>query len=136
MDQARNAGIVVPFINNDAWSAGHNAPGTGVGQVDLYGNVLFPLDPECNDMAWKLGALRESLYSTHMNLSPTTPYAIPEFQGGVYDTWGGPGFDRCVQKFNHEQTRVFYKNNFAAGAKIHNVYMVGHRTPPAFKGYC
>ncbi|KAK4236777.1 glycoside hydrolase [Achaetomium macrosporum] len=121
-DQARKGAIVVPFINNDAWSWGHNAPGTGVGQVDLYGHDLYPLDPDCNDMAWEKGSLRDSQYSTHLNISPTTPYAIPE--GGVLDYWGGSGFSRCAERFNHEQTRVFYKNNFAAGAKIFNIYMM------------
>jgi len=35
-DQLRKAGVVVPLINNDAYPGGHNAPGTGVGQVDIY----------------------------------------------------------------------------------------------------
>lgn len=36
IDQARKAGIVVPLINNDAGPGGHNAPGTGLGEVDIY----------------------------------------------------------------------------------------------------
>lgn len=36
IDQARKAGIVVPLISNDARPLGHNAPGTGVGTVDIY----------------------------------------------------------------------------------------------------
>ena len=35
-DQARNAGIVVPLINNDAFPGGTGAPGTGLGSVDIY----------------------------------------------------------------------------------------------------
>lgn len=35
-DQARNAGIVVPLINNDAWQGSTGAPGTGIGAVDIY----------------------------------------------------------------------------------------------------
>lgn len=35
IDQARQAGIVVPMISNDARPAGHNAPGTGPGAVDV-----------------------------------------------------------------------------------------------------
>jgi hypothetical protein len=115
---------VVPFINNDAWVGGHNAPGTGVGQVDLYGHDLYPLDFDCNDMLWEKGSLREGQYAMHLNISPSTPYALPEFQGGTFDIWGGTGFSRCLERFNQEQTRVYYKNNFAAGAKIFNVYMV------------
>lgn len=36
IDQARNAGIVVPLINNDAFPGGTSAPGTGLGSVDIY----------------------------------------------------------------------------------------------------
>lgn len=39
----RNAGIVVPFINNDAFPLGDWAPGTGVGAVDIYGYDWYPL---------------------------------------------------------------------------------------------
>lgn len=42
-DQARKAGIVVPFISNDASPGGHNAPGTGKGEVDIYGHDGYPL---------------------------------------------------------------------------------------------
>ncbi|AEO65317.1 glycoside hydrolase family 35 protein [Thermothielavioides terrestris NRRL 8126] len=121
-DQARRAGVVVPFMNNDAWSAGHNAPGTGVGQVDIYGHDLAPLDPDCDDMAWEKGALRETQYANHLNVSASTPYAIPD--GGVLDYWGGTGFARCAERFNAEQARVFNKNNFAAGVKIFSLYMM------------
>lgn len=36
IDQARNAGIIVPLINNDAFPGGTSAPGTGLGSVDIY----------------------------------------------------------------------------------------------------
>ena len=36
IDQERNAGIVVPLINNDAGPGGNEAPGTGVWSVDIY----------------------------------------------------------------------------------------------------
>jgi hypothetical protein len=42
IDQVRKAGVVVPIINNDAWSGGHNAPGTGLGEVDIYGHDNYP----------------------------------------------------------------------------------------------
>ncbi|KAG7291830.1 hypothetical protein NEMBOFW57_001851 [Staphylotrichum longicolle] len=122
-DQARKAGIVVPFINNDVWNAGHNAPGTGVGQVDVYGHNSYPLDEDCNDLGWTRGMIRDMEYKSHLKVSPSTPYAVSEFQGGVIDLWGGPGFARCGERFNHEQSRVWYKSNFAAGVKIFNVYM-------------
>lgn len=42
MDSARNAGIVIPFINNDASALGHDAPGSKVGAVDIYGHDSYP----------------------------------------------------------------------------------------------
>lgn len=40
-DQLRSAGIVVPLISNDASASGHNAPGTGEGEVDIYVSVVL-----------------------------------------------------------------------------------------------
>jgi len=37
-EQYRYAGIVVPFISNDAYPGGHFAPSTGIGAVDIYGH--------------------------------------------------------------------------------------------------
>lgn len=42
MDTARNAGINIPFISNDAGAYGNNAPGSGVGAVDIYGHDSYP----------------------------------------------------------------------------------------------
>lgn len=42
-DQYRKAGIVVPFIVNDAVPLGDWAPGTGVGAVDIYSFDFYPL---------------------------------------------------------------------------------------------
>lgn len=36
IDQAREGGITVPLINNDAFAGGTSAPGTGLGSVDIY----------------------------------------------------------------------------------------------------
>jgi hypothetical protein len=41
--QLTNAGIVVPFINNDPSDNGHNAPGTGTGAVDIYSYDQYPV---------------------------------------------------------------------------------------------
>ncbi|KAK4034478.1 glycoside hydrolase [Parachaetomium inaequale] len=125
MDQARNAGIVVPMISNDAYTGAHNAPGTGKGAVDIYGHDGYPLGFDCaNPNTWPSGALPTTWHKTHMEQSPSTPYTIPEFQGGAFDPWGGWGFDQCHKLINHEQERVFYKNNYAAGVTIFNIYMI------------
>ena len=36
MDQASREGIIVPFMNNDAYAAGNQAPDTGYGSADIY----------------------------------------------------------------------------------------------------
>jgi beta-galactosidase len=36
IDQVRDAGVVVPLINNDVYPAGTNRPGSGEGAVDIY----------------------------------------------------------------------------------------------------
>jgi hypothetical protein len=78
-DQARNAGIVVPLISNDAWGAGHNAPGTGEGAVDIYGHDSYPLGFDCaNPSTWPSGNLPTTFYSTHMTQSPATPFSLVE----------------------------------------------------------
>ena len=41
IDQARDAGIVVPMINNDQSPNGDDAPGSGLGAVDIYGHDAY-----------------------------------------------------------------------------------------------
>lgn len=125
IDQARKAGIVVPLINNDAYNGGHNAPGTGVGSVDIYGHDSYPLGFDCaHPTVWPNNALPTSFWKTHLKQSPKTPFSLVEFQGGSYDPFGGPGFEKCAALVNHEFARVFDKNNLASGVSIFNLYMI------------
>ena len=48
---------------------------------------------------------------------------MPEFQGGSFDPWGGPGYDACRARIGPDFEDVFYKNNWAANVKMHSVYM-------------
>ena len=45
--QLRDAGIVVPLINNDNYVMGNNAPETDVGAVDIYAIDAYPLRYDC-----------------------------------------------------------------------------------------
>ena len=47
----------------------------------------------------------------------------PEFQGGAFDPWGGPGYDKCAQLINDQFANVFYKQNIAVGATAQSFYM-------------
>ncbi|OTA99094.1 glycoside hydrolase family 35 protein [Hypoxylon sp. CI-4A] len=123
--QIRNAGIVIPLLSNDAHAAGHNAPGTGVGEVDIYGHDGYPLGFDCaHPTVWPEGNLPTTYRADHLKWSPDTPYSLVEFQGGSFDPWGGWGFEQCSALVNHEFERVFYKNNYAAGVTINNLYMI------------
>ena len=122
--QARNAGIVVPFINNDASPQGIFAPGNGTGSVDIYGHDSYPLGFDCqNPTVWPDGKLPITFRTLHEEQSPLTPYSIVEFQGGSFDPWGGAGFAKCLQLVNEDFERVFYKNDFSFGVTILNYYM-------------
>lgn len=123
-NQYRNGGIVVPFISNDAFPAGHNAPGTPTA-IDIYGHDGYPLGFDCsNPDTWKPNALPTDWAELHKQQSPSTPYAIIEFQGGSFDSWGGSGFEKCAALTDAEFVRVFYKNLYSFGVKIFNIYMV------------
>ena len=123
-DQYRNAGIVVPFVSNDASPGGRFAPGTGEGAVDIYGFDGYPLGFDCaNPSTWPDGALPNYYRILHLEQSPTTPLTISEFQSGSFDPWGGSGFAKCAALLNNEFERVFWKNNFGIGTTIFSLYM-------------
>ncbi|KAK6071151.1 glycosyl hydrolase family 35 [Seiridium cupressi] len=121
-EQFRNNGIVVPLISNDVGPDGHNAPGQPA-PVDIYGHDGYPLGFDCsNPASWK--AFNTNWRTLHLQQSPTTPYAIVEFQGGSFDPWGGVGFNKCLSLVNSEFERVYYKNNYGFGLSIYNIYMI------------
>ncbi|MCJ1351023.1 MAG: hypothetical protein MMC33_001005 [Icmadophila ericetorum] len=123
--QYRDAGIVVPLISNDGGPYGLFAPGTGPGAVDIYGHDGYPLGFDCaNPSLWPEDKLPTDYNTLHQQQSPSTPYAIMEFQAGSFDPWGGSSFKNCTKLINEEFARVFYKNNYAAGIKIFNLYMI------------
>lgn len=49
--QFRDAGVTVPFIDNDNEVGGYFAPGTGLGAVDLYGIDSYPMRYDCETLA-------------------------------------------------------------------------------------
>ena len=134
-DQLRAAGIVVPFISNDAAPHGYFAPGTGDGSVDIYGHDAYPLGFDCaNQNTWPDDALPRTFRTMHLEQSPSSPFSLVEFQGGSFDPWGGSSFTKCATLLNEQFERVFYKNDFSFGATIFNVYMVSWILSPIPKG--
>ena len=124
-DQYRAAGIVVPFVSNDAAPHGYFAPGTGNGSVDIYGHDAYPLGFDCaNPYDWPNGSLPTDYHTLHLEQSPSTPYTLSEFQGGSFDPWGGSTYANCTILLNEEFERVFYKNDMSFGVTIFSIYMV------------
>jgi hypothetical protein len=143
--QLRDAGIVVPLISNDACMLkhystvasltqidphGYFAPGkpfngSTEGDVDIYGHDSYPLGFDCaHPYTWPTNNIPTYFHSSHEAQSPSTFYSINEFQGGSFDPWGGLGFEQCATLLNMEFERVFYKNDFASGAALLNIYMI------------
>ncbi|KAF2632356.1 glycoside hydrolase family 35 protein [Macroventuria anomochaeta] len=101
----RFAEITVPFINNDGVPTGNFVPGSGPGEVDIYGFDFYPF-------GWA------SLKFRSISL-PSSPIAAVEFQGGT----GGVGVETAAALINHEFARVFYKINYGLHTAIMNLYM-------------
>ena len=49
---------------------------------------------------------------------------MPEFQGGSFDPWGGPGYDACEVLTGPDFQDVFYKWNWASNVKLISYYML------------
>ncbi|KAL7652749.1 hypothetical protein ACMYSQ_010009 [Aspergillus niger] len=128
-EQYRKAGIVVPFIVNDADPMGNFAPGTGVGAVDIYSFDDYPLQwstAPSNPSNWSslISPLLSYNETVHEEQSPTTPFSISEFQGGVPDAWGGVGIETSAAYIGPEFERIFYKINYGFRTAIQNLYMI------------
>ena len=123
--QYRDAGITTPLFDNDNTVRGDFAPGTGVGEVDIYGFDAYPLYYSCGTPRYWPN-LRFPAYwqVNHTTQSPSTPLMIAEYQAGSGDGWGGVGEDLCADFINYEAVRVLFKNNYSFATKIFNAYMM------------
>ncbi len=111
---ARAHGITVPFTGNN-----NGAFSSGTGAVDIEGIDSYPQWFNCSDPAHWNNLPDVSKYSRSGN----QPIFTAEFQGGSFDPWGGPGYDKCHQLTGADFANVFYKNNMAVGATMQNLYM-------------
>lgn len=109
-NQLLDAGITVPLIVNDNEVEGYWAPGSGLGAVDIYGIDAYPMRYDCefielnvainvdfrcanyafksaNPSVWPTYKFPHNWQTLHKQQSPTTPFAIAEFQGGSGEGW-------------------------------------------------
>lgn len=136
IDKLRAGGIVVPITNNNHDNQGYNAPGTGTGEVDIYGYDSYPIGVGCwNLYDWPAGQLRQDYWETHLEISPNTPHAMMEFQAGAGGSWKDEPYDVCAEAVNEVFQRVVYKNNYASAVKIMNLYLTAGATNWGNIGY-
>ncbi|MEV0406546.1 beta-galactosidase [Actinoallomurus sp. NPDC050550] len=112
-NQATADGIKVPLVgnNNGTFNAGDAA-------LDVDAADSYPQGFNCsNPTKWR--GVPDISYD-HV---AGKPLATAEFQGGAFDPWGGPGYDKCAQLINDQFADVFYKQNIAVGATSQSFYM-------------
>lgn len=119
--KARADGITVPLFHNDASPNGNWAPGTP-GGVNLYGFDAYPQGFNASaPEQWR--SVPDFSYVRGRGAA-LNPLFLAEGQGGSFDPWGGPGFDKCRELTNANFNRVFYKNNIASGLTMQSFYML------------
>jgi beta-galactosidase GanA len=112
-DKARADGITVPLTGNN-----NGTFNDGVGKLDIDGPDAYPQGFDCsNPTRWN------GVPDISYDHPDGRPLYTPEFQGGAFDPWGGPGYDKCAQLINDQFANVFYKNNIAVGATAQSFYM-------------
>lgn len=114
-EKARADGITVPLMGN------HNATFQGgVGAVQLPGYDSYPQGFDCSHpQQWK----PVPDFDKDRQARTRSPLFFPEFQGGAFDPWGGPGYAKCRRLTGPDFERVFYEANIAAGATMQSFYM-------------
>ncbi|GAA4535747.1 beta-galactosidase [Amycolatopsis samaneae] len=113
-NRARANGIRVPLTGNHQGTFN-----TGEAALDVDGVDHYPQGFNCSTPEkWK------PVPDIGKNRPAGKPLYTAEFQGGAFDPWGGPGYDRCAQLINDQFANVFYKANIGAGATAQNFYMV------------
>jgi beta-galactosidase GanA len=112
-DKARADGITVPLTGNN-----NGTFNEGVGKLDIDGPDSYPQGFDCSNPAvWR------GVPDISYDHPAGRPLYTPEFQGGAFDPWGGPGYDKCAQLINDQFANVFYKQNIAVGSTAQSFYM-------------
>ncbi|HEX8628055.1 MAG TPA: beta-galactosidase, partial [Catenuloplanes sp.] len=111
--KARADGITVPLVGNH-----NNIYNAGIGALDVDMPDQYPQRFNCsNPTQWR------PIEPLPGGRAPGKMLGIGEFQGGAFDPWGGPGYDKCRQLTGPDFAKVFYKQNIAVGATQQSFYM-------------
>ncbi|CAG6391221.1 Beta-galactosidase [Actinacidiphila cocklensis] len=112
-DKATADGITVPLTGNN-----NGTFNSGDGALAVDGPDSYPQGFNCSNPT-KWNGVPDISYDHPAG----KPLYTPEFQGGAFDPWGGPGYDKCAQLINDQFANVFYKQNIAVGATAQSFYM-------------
>ena len=111
--RAKADGITVPLTGNN-----NGTFNSGVGELDIDGPDSYPQGFNCsNPSSWR------GVPDISYDHPAGKPLYTPEFQGGSFDPWGGPGYDNCRVLTGPDFESVFYKQNIAVGATAQSFYM-------------
>ena len=112
-NKVRADGITVPLTGNN-----NGTFNSGIGELNVDGPDSYPQGFNCsNPSQWN------GVPDISYDHPADKPLYTPEFQGGAFDPWGGPGYDKCAQLINDQFADVFYKQNIAVGATAQSFYM-------------
>ncbi|KAI5810302.1 glycoside hydrolase superfamily [Peziza echinospora] len=118
----RDVGIDVPIFHNDVGMARSWLPKNYPGVLDLYGLDGYPRGFDCDDPIGNF-RIRTDYYRYFKRWYPHGPQFTPEFQGGAFDPWGGPGYEMCAEMVGTNFVNVYYKNNIAQRFTMMSFYM-------------
>ncbi|KAF8422540.1 extracellular beta-galactosidase [Tirmania nivea] len=118
----RSAGILVPIFHNDVGMARSWLPKNYPSILDIYGLDTYPRGFDCDDPLRHFH-IRTDYYNYFKRWYPNGPQFTPEFQGGAFDPWGGPGYEKCADMVGTSFVNVYYKNNIAQRFTMMNIYM-------------
>jgi beta-galactosidase GanA len=135
--QAKSDGITVPLFTNACYSSG-DPWSSGTGAVPLTAWDAYPNGFACTGTTWR----DIPDYTDLRSLTPASePEYLAEFQGGSYDTWGGPGYAACRNYDDGPLERMITETAIAAGVTAQSYYMEfggtnwGWDTDTLTKGY-
>ena len=124
---ARRDGITVSLFHNDKgrnlrWSAGLG----GAGDLrDRHLSGGLRLQPHIVPRLTDYRFLRDgTTFDPPRPGVGDRPFFWGEFQGGAFDPWGGPGYDRCRALTGPTFERMFYVNNIENQFTAQNLYMI------------
>ena len=116
----RANGITVPLSFNNCCTP---ARGDFANDVDFYGQDGYPLGFDCrNPTNWGSG-VQTSIYDSFEKIKPDQFKYIPEYQGGSFDPYGGPGYDKCYDLVGPDFARVYGQSLLSEGVRAMNYYM-------------